>query len=155
MPDAAQTAKTQRAAAQGEAIAAHLGTSAAGLQAAAEKCGDDEACLQKFAMQLAATRALRAREGADPAPGARDRRGTQARRALRYQLWKATLQKGSYSVSEDVRIVHADPICMSLAGARCHRSEERCGSGALVPAARARSISPASPTPSWMRRRTR
>lgn len=131
-PDAAQAAKTQRAVAQGEAIAAHLGTSAAGLQAAAEKCGDDEACLQKFAMQLAATGAARPKEQTQRL--ARETGEALKPGALRYQLWKATLQKGSYSVSEDVRIVHADPICMSLPGARCHRSEERRGSGALVPA---------------------
>ena len=44
------------------------------------------------------------------------------------------LQGLQAKLGERVRIVHADPICMSLPGARCHRSEERRGSGALVPA---------------------
>lgn len=129
-PEAAQMAKTQRAAAQGDAIAAHMGTSMAGLQAAIEKCGDDDACIQKFATQLAATGAARPKEQTQRL--ARETEAALKPGALRYQLWKATAQKGSYSVSEDLRIVHADPICVSLPGARCHRTEERRGNGALV-----------------------
>ena len=75
--------------------------------------------------------------------------------ALRYQLWKATLQKGSYSVSGDVRIVHADPICMSLPARALppQRGASR-QRRALVPAGspdRSRRLRHAG----WMRRRTR
>lgn len=129
-PEAAQLARNERAVAQGEAIAAHLGGSLAGLQAAIEKCGDDEACLQKVATQMASAGAARPR--AETQRLARETETALKPGAVRYQLWKAAAQQGTYTVSEDVKIVHTDPICLEGPGLRCHRSEERRGNGALA-----------------------
>lgn len=132
-PEASHTAKTTRAVTQGEAIARHLGGgSMAEVQAAFEKCGDNEACQQKVAMQMANAGAARSRQ--DTQRLARETESTMKSGSSRYQLWKATALKGRYEISETTQLVHADPICMELPGARCTRRERRQGSGE-VPAA--------------------
>lgn len=102
----------------------------ADMMALAEKCGDDEACLEREVQAYATQNrdALnRTRETVSSDVEAAARQGPE-----RYQFWRATGQQlGRYDVSELVNMVDADPICQSLAGARCRREERRRGSGAI------------------------
>ena len=134
VPDAAQQARSDRAVAQGEAIARQMGGSMADLQAAVEKCGEDQACLQKLAMQMAGNAAAKPRSETQRV--ARETEAAMKPGAPRYQLWKGVAQQGSYRISEDAKITHADPICLEGPGKFCHRSEERRGEGALPEGAR-------------------
>lgn len=134
VPDAGQQARTDRAVAQGEAIAQQMGGSMAEMQAAFARCGEDQACLQKLAMQMANTAAAKPRSETQRV--ARETEAAMKPGAPRYQLWKGVAQQGSYRISEDAKITHADPICLEGPGKFCHRSEERRGEGALPEGAR-------------------
>ncbi len=129
VPDAAQQARSDRAVAQGEAIAQQMGGSLAEMQAALQKCGEDQACLQKLATQMAHTAA--AKPGSETRRVARETEVAMKAGPVRYQLWKGVAQQGSYRIGEDVKIRHADPICLEGPGRFCHRSEERRGEGAM------------------------
>lgn len=102
----------------------------ADMMAVAEKCGDDDACLERE-VQAYATQNRDAlnqtREAVAPDAATAARQGPE-----RYQFWRATgRQQGRYDVAEEVRMVDADPICQSHAGARCRREEGRVGGGEI------------------------
>lgn len=127
-PDAKQMARIGQQQAQAQKMATQMAPMMAGVEQIMAKCGEDEACVEREAMkmgaglsgtrQLAETQKLGRETAAVMQPG-----------ALRYQLWQATAQQGSYEIEESLHIVHADPICMSLPKARCTRDEKRQGSG--------------------------
>lgn len=128
-PEAGQQARTDRAVAQGEVIAQQMGGSMAQMQAAFEKCGDDQACLQRLTAQM--TRSATSKSRSETQRVARETEAATRPGAVRYQLWRGHAQQGSYSLSEDVKIRHADPICLEGPGTHCHRSEVRRGEGTL------------------------
>lgn len=134
VPEAGQQARTDRAVAQGEAIAQQMGGSMAQIQAAFEKCGDDQACLQRVTAQM--TQNATSKSRSETRRVARETETAMKPEGARYQLWRGTAQKGSYTLSEEVKIRHADPICLEGPGKYCHRSEERRGEGPLPAGAR-------------------
>lgn len=96
------------------------------------KCGDDEACMEKavasYGMSMGMTPELEsARQDVDDAVKASDLG------APRYQIWRATAQKGTYSIDETLHRVDADPICMELPGARCTSDTSNKGAGDIAP----------------------
>lgn len=93
-----------------------------------EKCGDNEACIEKeveaYGNSLELTPELKSVSSDIDKLGKTD--------GPRYQMWKAVSQKGTYSVDEFYKAQISDPICMEKPGQRCHREETRKGSGDLV-----------------------
>jgi hypothetical protein len=93
----------------------------------AEKCGDDEACIEKavesYGNSMEITPELKS-AGQDI-----DKLGKTS--GPRYQVWKAVSQKGTYFVDEYYRGQTADPACMEKPKQRCNREEWRKGSGEI------------------------
>jgi len=96
------------------------------------KCGEDEACIEKavasYGMSMGMTPELEsAKQDVADVVKASDLGPP------RYQIWRATAQKGTYSIDETVHIVDADPICMTLPGARCTTDTSSKGAGEIAP----------------------
>jgi hypothetical protein len=91
----------------------------------AEKCGDDEACIEKavesYGNSMEITPDLKS-AGQDI-----DKLGKTS--GPRYQVWKAVSQKGTYFVDEYYKGQTADPACMEKPKQRCNREEWRKGGG--------------------------
>ena len=130
-PDAAQAAKVEKLQAQSAKLATQMAPTMEALQAIVARCGEDEKCVERetaklgFGMSGTAQLAATQKTGREAAEAARP--GDP-----RVQRWVGAAQKGSYAIDEKTHIVHADPICMKLPGARCTRDETRKGSGALA-----------------------
>lgn len=129
-PDAAYMAEQQKKAKQAEALSAEMAPMMASAEQILAKCGEDEACITRESQKLGAAMA------GTPELAQAQQAGKQVEElgrigGPRYQTWRATAQKGSYAIDESEHIVHSDPICMSLPGARCTRDELRRGAGAL------------------------
>ena len=96
----------------------------------AERCGDDEACMERAVTSYASDNRgklldTRAAVAGDAAIVAREG-------AARYQVWSPVgVQRGRFDVAERVRMVDADPICRSRANQRCRREQLRTGSGPI------------------------
>ena len=124
--DAAQVASLEGKAKKAQAAAAPMAPMMADAQKIMARCGDDEACItrevQKMGFGMSDTQVSDAKKaGNDMAalgPG-----------APRYQAFRATSQRGTYLIDEEVRISNADPICTSKPRHRCTRSETRKGGG--------------------------
>lgn len=127
-PDEKQMARLGQQQAQAQKMATQMAPMMASAEQIVARCGEDEKCIEREVMkmgaalsgtpQLEASRKLGQETAAIMQPG-----------ALRYQLWQATAQEGSYEIDESLHIVHADPICMTLPKARCTRDEKRQGAG--------------------------
>ncbi len=132
--DAAQMAQLQGQSDKAQAIAGQMAPLAAEAQKAIAKCGNDEACMTREAMKMAA-----AMQGS-PQMGAamnakKDAQELAKPGAMRYQAWRPTAQRGTYNIDENVHISVTDPICTSKPRHRCTRDEVRKGSGEIpVPA---------------------
>jgi hypothetical protein len=89
------------------------------------RCGENEACIER---EVAAYGLAM---GNNPAveSARKDVAEVSKQGPPRYQMWTATLQKGTFSIEESAHIVDADPICASLPGARGTRDETRKGGG--------------------------
>lgn len=94
------------------------------------RCGDDEACItresQKMAAALQGTPEMAAAMNLQKDVQQMSRPG-----APRYQAWRPTAQKGTYSIDETAHISVTDPICTSRPRHRCTRDEVRKGSGQI------------------------
>lgn len=92
-----------------------------------EKCGENEACIEKEVKAYGSTMQLTPelmsagkdidKLGKTPGP--------------RYQAWRSVSQKGTYSSDEFYTAQTADPICMEKPKQRCNRQETRKGGGVL------------------------
>lgn len=106
---------------------------AADMEKIAAKCGDDEACLarevQKYGFSMDEGQKKQA------ASAGEDAKVLGKEGPKRYEYWRATGQKGTYSIEEKAHILSGDPLCMTLPGKRCTIDETRKGSGALAPVA--------------------
>ncbi|WP_343625691.1 hypothetical protein [Roseateles puraquae] len=129
-PEAEQTAKLKQQAAEANRITQQAAPMMAGAEAIMAKCGDDDKCLEREAMKLGQAMAGQPQVAAT-AKAMERFADNQAAQANRYQAWTGQSQTGSYRIEEKVRIVHADPICMSLPTARCTRIETRGGEGRI------------------------
>lgn len=129
-PDAAQTAKIDKQRAQAEKLSTQMAPTMAAVEKIMARCGEDEACIERETMKLGFGMSGSQQTEAQLQTG-RETTKLMAKDADRYQIWKATALKGSYQIEESARFVDADPLCMTLPGARCHRSETRSGAGAV------------------------
>lgn len=127
-PDAAQNAKIEKQRAQAEKMSAQMAPTMAAVEKIMAKCGEDEACIERESMKLGFGMSG-SRQTEEQLKTGRETTKIMAKDADRYQIWKATALKGSYQIEESAKFVDADPLCMTLPGARCHRSETRTGAG--------------------------
>ena len=129
-PDAAYMAEQRRKTEKAEVLAGQMAPMMADVEKILARCGEDEACIERETQKLGA-----ALSGTPELEQAKETQREVAALgdpgALRYQAWRATAQRGRYAIDESAHIVHSDPICMSLPGARCTRDERRQGAGAL------------------------
>jgi len=120
--DAAQTADLQKKQALTTSALQKMAPTMGDVQAIVARCGEDEACIEKaitkYGMSMQMTPEMEsARE--DVAEVAKQG-------APRYQMWRATAQKGTYSIDESAHDVVADPICRAL---HCTSDQTRKGAG--------------------------
>lgn len=132
-PDAQQMARIGQQQAQAQKMATQMAPMMASAEQIVAKCGEDEKCIEREAMKMGAALSG-TRQLEETQKLGKETAAVMQPDALRYQLWQATAQQGSYEIDESLHIVHADPICMTLPKARCTRDEKRQGSGA-APAA--------------------
>ena len=98
------------------------------MMALMEKCGEDEACLEREVMSYGfgnSDEINATREKAAPDFATVSKQG-----APRYQMWVPTgRQTGNYEIVEKMNYVDADPICRSHADQRCRTQVTRSGRG--------------------------
>jgi hypothetical protein len=134
--DGAQMAQLQGQQAKAQAVATQMAPMMAGIEKIVAKCGDDEACMtreiEKMGSAMQGTPQMAAAMNAK-----KDAQALLPQSGPRYQVWRPTLQKGTYAIDEWVQISVTDPICTSKPRHRCTREETRKGSGDVpVPANR-------------------
>lgn len=110
----AQTARLAHAERAAEAMAPMM----ADAMKIAERCGDDEACITREALNMA--------QGVDmdsPAlKGARaDVKAASTMPGARYQIFEPTIQTGRFALDESLKEADRDPICMGRPAATCHK----------------------------------
>ena len=96
------------------------------------KCGEDEACMEKAVASYGMSK------GMTPELESAQQDVADVVKASdlgppRYQIWRATAQKGTYTIDETIHRVDADPICMELPGARCTSDMSNQGAGDVSP----------------------
>lgn len=128
-PDAQQMARIGQQQAQAQKMATQMAPMMASVEQIVARCGEDEKCIEREAMKMGA--ALSGTQQLEQTQKlGQETAALMQPDALRYQVWQATAQQGSYEIDESLHIVHADPICMTLPKARCTRDEKRQGAGA-------------------------
>jgi len=88
------------------------------------KCGEDEACIER---EVAAY-GLAMGDKPEIDSARKDAAEASRQAPPRYQMWTATLQKGTFSIDESSHIIDGDPICP---GARCTHDQTRKGGGEI------------------------
>lgn len=100
------------------------------MMALMEKCGEDEACLEREVMSYGfgnADTINATREAAAP-----DFATVSRQDAPRYQMWVATgRQTGAYDIAETMKYIDADPICRIHTDQRCRTTVTRFGKGEI------------------------
>lgn len=128
--ETAQIENMKSKAAKAEAIGTRMAPSMDAAMKIAEKCGDNDACMEREAMKLGAEMRgngqMAALQGHAKALDEVTRPG-----APRYQAWNGVSQSGSYDIDEVVHISVTDPICIGRPRNRCIRDETRKGAGKL------------------------
>jgi hypothetical protein len=126
-PEAAQMADLKDKQATARSAAKKMTPMMGDMMKIVEKCGDNEACIEKeveaYGKSMELTPELKSAGDDIDKLGKTD--------GPRYQMWKAVSQKGTYTVDEFYKGQSADPLCMEKPGQRCHREETRKGSGDL------------------------
>ncbi len=130
--EAAQTARREQQQAQAQKAATQMAPMMAQAQAIMDRCGDDEACIERESMKMAA--GLSPQQSADAQKTGRETAAVMKPGADRYQIWEGLTQSGSYQIDERWQVVHADPICVRLPRQRCTHELLRKGAGTLAPA---------------------
>jgi hypothetical protein len=125
--DAAQSADLKNKQSHAMSAAQNMAPMMGDVQAIVAKCGEDEACIEqaiaKYGASMQMTPELEA--------AGKDIAEVSKQGAPRYQMWRATAQKGTYSIDEAAHRLDADPICREL---RCTSDQTRKGSGEVPPA---------------------
>lgn len=130
--DAKQKADMASKQARGQAAAKDMAPMMASAEQMMAKCGEDEACLErevrKMGAAMAGTPQLdKAKQTASEVKSLGDTG------PLRYQRFEGVSQKGRYAIDERIHMLHGDPICRALPGARCTHDVSRQGAGAVMP----------------------
>ena len=92
----------------------------------AERCGEDEACIEKAIQDYGKTMDRSTVEKGKTQAAAISTTG-----APRYQLWQPLSQTGTYAVDETYRAETSDPLCSGKPRNRCTRAETRKGGGEI------------------------
>lgn len=112
----------------------------ADIQKIMEKCGEDEACMQreiqKYGMANSDSATMNSARSARGDIEAASQQGP-----ARYQLWNAASQTGTFAIEETRKDVVADPACG--ASLHCTTDENARGSGDVPPPPGARAGAPA------------
>ncbi len=98
----------------------------ADIEAVMQKCGEDEACMEREAMRLASTMdegAIRS-AGQDAAAAGRPMNNN-------YQLWRVATYDGRYTADELYNAALADPDCLSAPRSQCVSQTTRKGNGPI------------------------
>jgi len=90
----------------------------------AEKCDEDEACVEKAIREYSKTMDMATIDSAKADAATASKMG-----APRYQLWQPVSQKGTYVIDESYRSQTSDPLCMNKPKQICSREETRKGGG--------------------------
>ena len=108
----------------------------ADIQKIMEKCGEDEACMQreiqKYGMANSDSATMNSAMSARSDVEALSKQGP-----ARYQLWTAASQTGTYSIEETHKDVVADPACGASLHCTTDTSAQGAGNVPLPPGARA------------------
>jgi hypothetical protein len=90
----------------------------------AERCGEDEACIEKAIVAYSSTM-----NTADIEATKGDVAAATKLDGPRYQMWVPTAEKGTYSIDEAYRAKTSDPLCSGKPKHQCSREETRKGAG--------------------------
>lgn len=131
--DARQKADMAAKQTKGQAVAKDVAPMMASAEQIMAKCGEDEACLEREVQKMGANMAGTAQLDKAKQSAAEVKTLGEAG-PLRYQRFEGVSQKGRYAIDERIHMLHGDPICRALPGARCTHDIARKGDGE-VPAA--------------------
>ncbi len=90
----------------------------------AERCGEDEACIEKAIVAYSSTM-----NTADIEATKGDVAAATKLDGPRYQIWVPSAEKGTYSIDESYRAKTSDPLCSGKPNHQCSREETRKGAG--------------------------
>jgi hypothetical protein len=90
----------------------------------AERCGEDEACIEKAIVAYSSTM-----NTSDVEAVKGDVASVMKQDAPRYQMWVPGAEKGTYSIDEAYRAKTSDPLCSGKPKNQCSREETRKGAG--------------------------
>lgn len=127
--EAGQTADLEQRQQRGSRAATALAPMAADMMKIVEKCGENEACIERevtaYGNSMQITPELKA--------AGEDIKAAGAQGAPRYQTWKPVSETITWSVDEVYHAKNADPICASKPNRQCTRNETRKGGATLPP----------------------
>lgn len=122
--DAAYAADMEKKKGQVQELHKTMAPSMAEMMKIAERCGENEACIENAIREYSMTMDKSTIEkGKAQAAAASTMAGP------RYQVWQPVSQHGTYAVDETYRAQTGDPLCMSKPKQRCSREETRKGGG--------------------------
>jgi hypothetical protein len=124
--EAEQTADMNKKQAQAAAAAKKLEPTMEEAMKIVEKCGDDEACVEKAIIAFGTTHQLTEEEKSVKGDIAEI---SKIKDQTRYQIWAGVSQTGTYAVDEFYKGESTDPACYKEPRARCHFQEIRKGGG--------------------------
>ena len=90
----------------------------------AERCGEDEACIEKAIVAYSSTM-----NTADIETTKGEVAAATKLDGPRYQMWVPTAEKGTYAIDEAYRAKTSDPLCSGKPKHQCSREETRKGAG--------------------------
>jgi hypothetical protein len=128
--DASQKAELKGKSDKAQAAAKKMEPVMADVEKIMAKCGEDEACISRETQKLGAAMAGTPELDAAMSAG-KDAKELGKQGAPRYQAWRPTAQKGTYSIDETAHLSVTDPICTGFPRHRCTRDETRKGSGQI------------------------
>ena len=126
--DAAQSADLANKQAHIANLHKTLAPTMADMMKIAEKCDEDEACVEKAIQEYSKTMDQSTIDSAKS-----DAAAASKMSGPRYQLWQPVSEKGTYLVDETYRAQTSDPLCMGKPKQRCSREETRKGGGEIPP----------------------
>ncbi len=130
--EAEQTADMNKKQSQAAAAAKKLEPTMEEAMKIVEKCGDDDACVEKAIIAFGTTHQLTEEEKSVKGDVAELSKVTEADR---FQIWSGVSQTGTYLVDEFYKGESTDPACYKEPRARCHYQEIRKGGGPIPPPA--------------------
>jgi len=127
--EAGQIADMEERQQRGSRAAAAMAPMAADIAKIAEKCGEDEACLEREVMAYGSNMQITPELKA----AGEDIKAAGAQGTPRYQTWKPVSESITWNVDEVYHAKNADPICANKPNRQCTRNETRKGGATLPP----------------------